>query len=53
MDRFGEFLERMINVTHATYDFDRNKYVDLVREICESYNICKGVAEFYQNITME
>ena len=53
MDRYGELLEKLIKVTHATYDFDRKEYAGIVREICESYNICKGVAEFYQNITME
>ena len=53
MDRFGEFLERLIRTTHTVEDFDREKYVEVVKDICEYYGICKGVSEFYPSMSLE
>ena len=53
MDRFAEFLERLIRTTHTVEDFDREKYVEVVKDICEYYGICKGVSEFYPSMSLE
>ena len=53
MDRFREFLERLIRTTHTVEDFDREKYVEVVKDICEYYGICKGVSEFYPSMSLE
>ena len=53
MDRFAELLERLIRTTHTVEDFDREKYVEVVKDICEYYGICKGVSEFYPSMSLE
>ena len=53
MDKFTEFLERLIRLTHTVDDFDHDAYVQLIAEICEYYGICKGVTEFYPSLSME
>ena len=50
---FFDFVDSLVNVTHVPNDFDRVSYVQLIKEICEFYNLSKGVAEFYRNRTME
>ena len=53
MSRFNVFLERLIVVTHAVGDFDREKYLTLITEICEYYGVCKIVEAFYLNAAQE
>ncbi|MBR6403486.1 MAG: EAL domain-containing protein [Eubacterium sp.] len=53
MSRFNEFLERLIVVTHAVEDYDREKYLTLITEICEYYGVCKIVEAFYMNAAQE
>ena len=53
MDRFHYFLVTLLKLTHAVDDFDREAYKELIHDICETYGISKGVAEFYLNNTQE
>ena len=53
MSRFDDFLERLIVVTHAVGDFDREKYLTLITEICEYYGVSKIVEAFYLNEAQE
>ena len=51
--RFLEFLERLVRVTHNPDFFDRETYVELIHDICECYGISKGDVEFYRNASAE
>ena len=53
IDKFYDFLERMVSVTHDAEGFDREKYVRLVQEICAYYDLAKGDVEFYKNVSYE
>ena len=53
MDRFNEFLVDLLQLTHAVEEFDRESYKHLIKDICETYGLSKGVAEFYLNNTQE
>ena len=46
------FLKRLVKYTHSA-DFDRAGYVELIKEICDTYHLSKGISEFYQNIALE
>ena len=45
-EKYLEFLERLINLTHSEV-FDHDSYKELLVEICEYYRVAKGVTEFY------
>jgi len=51
--RFLEFLERLVRVTHNPDFFDRETYVELIHDICECYGLSKGDVEFYRNASAE
>ncbi len=50
---FLEYLERMVQITHESNDYDREAYVQLIHEICETYHLAKGVVGFYLNAERE
>ena len=50
---FKNFLVRMVDVTHSHDYFDKGAYVQLIKEICDYYNLAKGTVEFYQTTENE
>lgn len=52
-EKTADYLKRLVYVTHSTGTYDREKYVQLIHDICETYNIAKGESGFYQNLLME
>ena len=50
---FYSLLKKLVSSTHENNGFDREKFIGVLREICETYNIAKGVSEFYKDTTME
>ena len=51
-ERFYSFLKNLVKVTHEE-PFDRDKYIDVITDICNSYRIAKGVTTFYTSPMME
>ena len=51
--RFSEYLERLVKITHDPESFDYEGYVALIHEICEDYKVAKGDVEFYKNVPAE
>ncbi len=52
-DVFYSLLKKLVSTTHDNRGFDRESFIGVLREICETYNIAKGVSEFYQDVSME
>ncbi len=51
-ERYKSFLERLIRVTHVE-PYNRESYVELIKELCEEFRLAKGVTHFYQTPMME
>ncbi len=51
-ERYLYFLQKMVCFTHSS-TLDREKYVELIHEICNEYHLAKGVTEFYTTPMME
>lgn len=51
-ERYKSFLERLIRVTHVE-PYNRESYVELIKEMCEEFRLAKGVTHFYQTPMME
>ena len=52
LERYKSFLERLVRVTHVE-PYNRESYVELIKEMCLEYRLAKGVTHFYQTPMME
>lgn len=51
-EKYISFLEKLVRFTHEE-PYNKENYVALIREICNDYNLAKGVTEFYTTPMME
>ena len=53
LDKYNILFERMIDaMTKPTY-FDRDEFVAVLKDLCELFNLSKGVTEFYRSLSAE
>ena len=46
-------MEQLTDMTCRVETFSRQRFVELLNEFCDLFNIAKGVTEFYQNVRYE
>ena len=51
-EKYTSFLEKLVRFTHEE-PYNKENYVALIHEICNDYNLAKGVTEFYTTPMME
>ena len=51
-EKYIDYLKRMVQVTHEI-PYDRENYVQLIHEICDTYRLAKGDVAFYNTPLME
>ena len=51
--KYNSILRRMTQSVTDFENFDRKSFVDILFEICEFYDLSKGVTEFYENLSAE
>ena len=52
-EQFYELFEKMIDQMNTIERFDREEFIDTLRQIAELFHISKGVTEFYINSNKE
>lgn len=50
---YNKIFERMIDSMTSFGNFDREEFVSILNEICEHFNLSKGVTEFYESLSAE
>lgn len=52
LEKYYRLMEKITDMT-CSFEFDRGKFISLLREFCELFRISKGVTEFYLTVKME
>ncbi len=53
LNAYRDLFEKMIDMTTDPENFDRDRFVAVLKDICELFHIAKGVTEFYKNTSDE
>ncbi|MBR5088354.1 MAG: EAL domain-containing protein [Ruminiclostridium sp.] len=53
LNKYNILFERMIDAMTDPNNFDREEFVGILCEICELFNLAKGVTEFYNSLSAE
>ena len=53
LEKYYKLMEEITDMTCRYGNFDREKFVALLREFCEMFRLSKGVTEFYKSVRME
>ncbi len=51
--KYNLLFEQMIDCMTNPNGFDREDFVEILKEICELFNLSKGVTEFYKSLSAE
>lgn len=50
LNAYRDLFEKMIDMMTDPENFDRDRFVDILKDICELFHIAKGVTEFYKSV---
>lgn len=50
LNSYRDLFEKMIDMMTDPENFDRDRFVDILKDICELFHIAKGVTEFYKSV---
>lgn len=53
LNAYRDLFEKMIDMTTDPENFDRDRFVAVLKDICELFHIAKGVTEFYKSVVDE
>ena len=53
LTEYYRIMEQLTDMTCRVETFSRQRFVELLNEFCDLFNIAKGVTEFYQNVRYE